>query len=227
MLFRIRGAPTFIKMLRRPNVTITQTDSGISISATGGGGGGGGGGIASVSADTTPILGGNLDVATFSIVSSSNRNISITPSGTGTTIISKVATPSAASDAANKSYVDAHSSRTDNPHGVTASQVGRDTAQWNADRIRGVAVSSTTPSNGQILVYNSATTQYAPQTVNATPTAFWGFRVSGNRLYADYGYGTGAMTIAANASNYASGDTVFAPFTDVAINASGRLIATF
>ena len=36
-----------------------------------------------LSADGTPELGGNLDVVTHSIVSASNRNISITPNGTG------------------------------------------------------------------------------------------------------------------------------------------------
>lgn len=40
-------------------------------------------GIASVAADTTPQLGGNLDVQTHSLVSTSNRDISITPNGTG------------------------------------------------------------------------------------------------------------------------------------------------
>ncbi len=36
-----------------------------------------------LSSDSTPELGGNLDVVTHSIVSASNRNISITPNGTG------------------------------------------------------------------------------------------------------------------------------------------------
>ena len=36
-----------------------------------------------LSSDTTPELGGNLDVLTHSIVSSSDRNIAITPNGTG------------------------------------------------------------------------------------------------------------------------------------------------
>ena len=40
-------------------------------------------GIASLAADSSPQLGGNLDVVTHSIVSTSNRNISITPNGTG------------------------------------------------------------------------------------------------------------------------------------------------
>jgi hypothetical protein len=41
-------------------------------------------GIASVSADTSPVLGGDLDVSTYKIVTtSSNRNIELDPHGTG------------------------------------------------------------------------------------------------------------------------------------------------
>ena len=39
--------------------------------------------------DVAPKLGGNLDVLTRSIVSSSNRNITITPHGTGNVVITK------------------------------------------------------------------------------------------------------------------------------------------
>lgn len=204
------------------NVTITQSDSAIQISATGGGGGGG---IASVSADATPSLGGNLDVQTFSIVSSSNRNISITPGGTGTTIISKVATPSASTDAANKSYVDTHSSRTDNPHSVTASQVGRDTAQWNANKIQGRTVSASSPTNGQVLTYNSTTTQYEPASPVAVPNGFWGFKLTDGttttktHLTVDYGSGSFLK------SDYR--DSMFAPFVSVAVDSNGHLVGTF
>lgn len=44
-------------------------------------------GIASVSADTAPMLGGNLDVNGKSIVSVSNGNIALTPNGTGKVIL--------------------------------------------------------------------------------------------------------------------------------------------
>jgi hypothetical protein len=47
-------------------------------------------GIASVSADTTPTLGGNLNVSTFSIVSSSNGNITVSPNGTGRTVTNRL-----------------------------------------------------------------------------------------------------------------------------------------
>lgn len=41
------------------------------------------GGLTAVSADSSPELGGNLDVVTFDIVSASNRNIDILPNGSG------------------------------------------------------------------------------------------------------------------------------------------------
>jgi hypothetical protein len=46
------------------------------------------GALADIVADTTPQLGGSLDVNGNSIVSVSNGNISITPNGTGKTVIS-------------------------------------------------------------------------------------------------------------------------------------------
>jgi hypothetical protein len=46
--------------------------------------------IESLSADTTPSLGGNLNVATFSIVSSSNGNITVAPNGTGRTVTNRL-----------------------------------------------------------------------------------------------------------------------------------------
>ena len=45
--------------------------------------------IEEVKDDTSPELGGDLDVLTRSIVSSSNRNIAITPHGTGNVVITK------------------------------------------------------------------------------------------------------------------------------------------
>ena len=39
--------------------------------------------LANIVEDTSPQLGGNLDVVTHSLVSTSNRNISITPNGSG------------------------------------------------------------------------------------------------------------------------------------------------
>ena len=46
-----------------------------------------GAGIQNISDDTSPQLGGNLDVVTHSIVSTSNRDINITPHGTGKVVV--------------------------------------------------------------------------------------------------------------------------------------------
>ena len=68
------------------NITITTTAGSDTVTIAGSAGG-----IASVVADTTPQLGGDLDVNGQSIVSDSgNENIPITPHGTGSVVISKL-----------------------------------------------------------------------------------------------------------------------------------------
>ncbi len=46
-----------------------------------------GGGLADLSADSSPQLGGNLDLVTFDIVTTSNRDIELNPNGTGKTVL--------------------------------------------------------------------------------------------------------------------------------------------
>jgi hypothetical protein len=58
-------------------------------------GGGSGGGISNVSEDTTPQLGGDLDVNGNSIVSASNGDIAVTPNGTGKVILDGINWPTA------------------------------------------------------------------------------------------------------------------------------------
>lgn len=48
-----------------------------------------------------------------------------------------------------------HVNDTANPHSVTPAQVGNNTAQWNADTIQDLPVSSSAPNDGDGLVYNS------------------------------------------------------------------------
>lgn len=62
---------------------------------------------------------------------------------------------------------DTHAANKANPHTVTATQVGRDTAQWNASKIQGKTVSSTTPTNGQILQYSSTSATWVPVSFDA------------------------------------------------------------
>lgn len=54
---------------------------------------GGGGGLSDVVSDTTPQLGGDLDVNSNSIVSASNGNIAITPNGTGKIVLDGLSWP--------------------------------------------------------------------------------------------------------------------------------------
>ena len=49
-----------------------------------------------------------------------------------------------------------HAAIRGNVHGVTADDVGRMIAQWNAEALRGIEISQTLPTNGQALAYNAA-----------------------------------------------------------------------
>jgi hypothetical protein len=76
-----------VKLAQGSNITITRTDADTITIA------GSAGGISDVVADTTPQLGGNLDVNGQSIVSVSNGNITLSPNGTGRVSIDGVLWP--------------------------------------------------------------------------------------------------------------------------------------
>jgi hypothetical protein len=188
------------------------------------GGGGGSGGLSSVQADTSPRLGGNLDVTTFSIVSSSNRNITIAPNGTGLALISKVATPTTGTDAANKTYVDNSISA------ITADSVGKNIAQWNASKIRDISILNAAPADGQFLKYDAALQSYLPANApGGVLTSFFGFKRSSfgsltgaaTHLVVDKGSGVDSFV----KKDYI--DTIVAAINNFTVNASGRLIANF
>ena len=63
------------------NISITNDSGSITIAASGSGSG-----ITSVSADTNPQLGGNLDVAGYSVTSASNGDVNLDPDGTGVVV---------------------------------------------------------------------------------------------------------------------------------------------
>ncbi len=60
-------------------------------------------GLNNIVEDTSPQLGGNLDVVTHSIVSTSNRNIAITPNGSGKVVIDGLSHPT--SDGSNGQFL--------------------------------------------------------------------------------------------------------------------------
>jgi hypothetical protein len=78
----------------------TQIDEG------GGGGGGGGGGITALIEDTTPELGGNLNLGLFTILTSGNNNINITPGGTGVVFLNGLGYPTADGTSGQVMYTD-------------------------------------------------------------------------------------------------------------------------
>lgn len=54
----------------------------------------------------------------------------------------------------SEEIIEDHIENKNNPHEVTASQVGKDIAQWNADRIQNLGVSEDDPESGQALVWD-------------------------------------------------------------------------
>jgi len=68
------------------------------------------------------------------------------------------------------SAIDSHIANTNNPHNVTAAQVGKDTAQWNADRIKGKNVNDSAIGVAKSLVYNGTELVYDSRARIATGT---------------------------------------------------------
>ncbi len=64
--------------------------------------------LANLLEDTSPQLGGNLDVVTHSIVSTSNRDIAITPNGTGSVVLDGINYPQA--DGSNGQFLQTNGS---------------------------------------------------------------------------------------------------------------------
>jgi hypothetical protein len=56
-----------------------------------------------------------------------------------------------------------HRGLSNNPHTVTAAQVGNATAQWNADKIQDRDISASAPSSGQVLAWNTVEVAWTDQ----------------------------------------------------------------
>ena len=102
----------------------------------------GAGQLSNIVEDTTPELGGNLGVGTHSIVSTSNRNINITPDGSGKVILDGLSHPT--SDGSNGQVL------TTNGSGVLSFQ---SVSQLSGSGIQNV-VEDTTPQLGGNLDVN-------------------------------------------------------------------------
>ena len=67
---------------------------------------------------------------------------------------------------ADGALLDAHIPDVTNPHAVTAAQVGSSTAQWNADKLQGLDISTATPSASDVLTWDGA--EWKPAAVTAS-----------------------------------------------------------
>jgi len=93
------------------------------------------------------------------------------------------------------STIDSHIASTSNPHSVTATQVGKDTAQWNANKLQGRNVSAAAPANTNVLTWNDGASQWEPQAgggggggyychIQAAPSSTWNVNHALNQKYA-------------------------------------------
>lgn len=87
-------------------------------------------------------------------------NVTVSPSPTAVTVAPTTTAVTVGLDDST------HAVRTDNPHSVTAAQVGNTTAQWNADQLQGVNVHTTAPTDDQFLRYNLANSRWEAETVS-------------------------------------------------------------
>jgi hypothetical protein len=128
-----------VKLAQGSNITLTRTDANTITIA------GSAGGISDVVADTTPQLGGSLDVNGQSIVSVSNGNIALAPNGTGRVSLDGVLWPAA-----------------DGTNGQVLSTNGSGSASW------------TTPSGGGnpvvIFTFNQTAVEIGFQNERAVPS---------------------------------------------------------
>lgn len=77
------------------------------------------------------------------------------------------------------SAIDIHLGSTSNPHTVTPAQVGNATAQWNADKLQGNNVHTSSPSDGNVLTWNDTDSRWEAQAPSG------GGSSDHNTIYAD------------------------------------------
>ena len=101
-----------------------------------------------------------------------------------------------------------HVGSTSNPHNVTPAQVGNTTAQWNANQLQGVGLSSTAPTDGQAIIYNQSAGEYQPTDSTSITTGSQTF--TGEKTFQDTAFFTDSLTgLAINTSAGQTGRLAF------------------
>jgi hypothetical protein len=183
--------------------------------------------LENLSEDTTPQLGGNLDVNTHSIVSASNGDIAIAPNGTGKIVLDGLNWPTAdgSADQVLKTNGSGQLSFT------TVSGGGASALNDLTD------VTITSPTTGQVLKYNSASSQFENGTISAigsvgedpNPSLGGNLFVSGNSIVSA---ANGNITITPDGTGSIVLDGLNWPQTDgsagqvLSTNGSGQLSFT-
>ena len=162
----------------------------------------GSGGIASVAADTTPQLGGSLDVNGNAIVSASNGNIAITPDGSGKIILDGLSFPTADGSAdqvlktdgsGQLSFVDQSSGGGGGSLTATASGTLADgtLVVVNADGTVSPVYQTNSAATGSLTTYESATATYTRAAYDANSgKVVIAYRDDGNNYYGTAVVGT-------------------------------------
>ena len=158
----------------------------------------GGSGINNVNEDTSPELGGNLDVETYSIVSNTNRDINLDPHGTGGVVVKGNATRGSG-DITLNCELNSHGVKIKGPaHSAAATYTL--TLPTALPSTTGLALSSDT--NGNLSFIQVATTSEqleTPQTISADKN------LTGNT---NYGFMGPQITVASAATVTVSANSV-------------------
>ena len=143
-------------------------------------------GITDIVSDTTPQLGGNLDVNSNSIVSVSNGNISITPDGTGKVIIDGLSHPTA--DGSADQVL-----KTDGAGNLSFGDVSGGTS-WQSSIVTGTTLSAVAGNGYWIDTTSNACTVTLPASASVGDTI----------EFVDYArnWGTNNLTINPNSLNF-------------------------
>lgn len=91
--------------------------------------------------------------------------------------------------------IDNHISDQNNPHIVTAEQVGNTTAQWNASSLFGYEVKDINPNNEEILQWNNSTLLWVPTPIFNTTAKWNASAIAGSPLSATLGPTTGQSLV--------------------------------
>lgn len=113
---------------------------------------GGGGGITDIVNDTTPQLGGNLDVNNFAILSTSNGNVTVVADGTGTLTLGSIVTVGSNALGLNGNFTILQNAFQSSGFTYAQHHSTVDSSNFQFLRTRGTGTSQTAITNGDDII---------------------------------------------------------------------------